>query len=118
MPKRTAKYVAALELAQRLKIPDLESAELLYQDLNEKNYFWDSDKQKWLPGGEAVPASELIRIRVWAESGAVDALANRVVRGLVDEGFVLLEKSKPYMCHPPNQNESRIYLTFRPHEGG
>jgi hypothetical protein len=113
MPKQTQKYVKALEVAKRLKIPELETAEALYEDLNAKNYFWDIDQKKWLPGGKPVPASELIRVRVWAETSQVKEIANCVVRGLIDDGFVLLEESKPYMCRPPNQNESRVYLTFR-----
>ena len=28
-------------------------------------------------------------------------------------GFVLEEGSEPYICRPPKQLESRIYLTFR-----
>lgn len=113
MPKRTAKYVAALEIAKRLKIPELETADYLYQDLNAKNYFWDSDEQKWLPGAAPVPATELIRARVWAETSRVEGVANSVTLAMVENGFVLLEQSQPYMCRPPNQNESRIYLTFR-----
>jgi hypothetical protein len=113
MPKRTQKYVAALKVAARLKIPELEKAELLYEDLNAKNYFWNADKKKWLPGAAPVPATELIRVRTWAETSRVESIADSVVFGLVEAGFILLEKSKPYMCRPPNQNESRVYLTFR-----
>jgi hypothetical protein len=116
MPKRTRKYVAALDTAAGLSVTSTEDAETLYQLLNQKNFFWDATEGRWVPGSAPQPATDLIRIRVWAESSKVADVANTVVRRMNGSGFSLIEKSDPYMCRPPNQLESRIYLTFREDE--
>lgn len=113
MPRQTKKYVAAVEAARELRIKGTEDAEALYEMLNHNNFFWDAGEGRWLPGSEPEPATELIRLRVWAETAKVADVANTVVRKMNAAGFSLLEKSKPYVCRPPNQLESHIYLTFR-----
>lgn len=112
MPKRTRKYVAALEAAAELKITNLEDAEQLYQELNERNYFWEPE-EGWLPGAPPNAPTPLLRIRVWAETSKVEAAAQVVVAILDGSDYRLLEQSKPYQCRPPQQLESRIYLTFQ-----
>ncbi|MFG6097349.1 hypothetical protein SPB21_18940 [Leptothoe sp. ISB3NOV94-8A] len=113
MPRRTQKYLKALETAQGLNISQTEDQSTLYVALNEKNFFWDSGDQRWVPGMEPNPASDLIRIRVWAAAETVKDAAQLIVRRLTRDGLELIEQSDPYPCRPPKQLESRIYLTFR-----
>ena len=113
MPRQTRKYVTALETAERLNIPPLDNPESLYSTLNQQNFFWESGEGRWVPGSEPEAATELIRIRVWAESSKVQEVANTVVRRLSGAGYALVEKSEPYICRPPKQAESRVYLTFK-----
>lgn len=112
MPRQTKKYVAAVDVAKGLGI-GAEDAESLYQQLNHRNFFWDASEGRWVPGSEPDPATELIRLRVWTATSQVADVANTIVRKLNAAGFSLVEKSKPYVCRPPNQLESRIYLAFR-----
>lgn len=116
MPKRTRKYVAAIETAEGLGIVATDEAEALYQALNAKNFFWDATDGRWVPGSEPEPATDLIRVRVWAEASKVEDVANSLVRRMNGAGYSLIEKSEPYPCRPPKQLESRIYLTFREEE--
>lgn len=112
MPKQTKKYLAAVGTASGLGISIGDDADHLYRELNQKNFFWDSKDGRWVPGSAPEPATALIRIRVWADTDKVGDAANVLTRRLIDSGFNLLEQSQPYMCRPPNQLESRIYLTF------
>lgn len=114
MAKRTAKYSKALEVAQFLKIAPSDSQEILYRALNEHSWFWDSDRKVWEEASEiANPPSNLIKVRVWAESSQVGLAADTLVAVYQKCGYELLEKSSPYICRPPQQLESRIYLSFK-----
>ena len=62
--KRTKKYVAAEKTA--LKI-GLEVKDDIYQNLQENNYFWDSEEGEWIEGEAAHPLTNLIKIRIWAD---------------------------------------------------
>ena len=53
---------------------------------------------------------------MWAKAELVEELAQHLVEQSVEIGLRLVEKSKPYPCRPPNQLESRIYLTFEDDE--
>jgi hypothetical protein len=108
--KKTRKYSTACDI---LTFPH-QNQEELYSELNRLGWFWNPKTQTWerddrLPD----PSSELIRVRVWADSKKVENVADLVVEGMEEKGFSLLEKSSPYQCRPPKQLESRIYLTFR-----
>lgn len=108
--KKTKKYQSALDI---LTFPHNIQDEL-YSELNRLGWFWNPKTQKWerddsLPN----PASELIRIRIWADSSKVADVADLCIEGMEEKGFSLIEKSTPYQCRPPKQLESRIYLTFR-----
>lgn len=115
MARQTKKFVAGVETAQGLGITDFDDHEALYDQLNQHNFFWDATDQRWGPGSEPEPATELIRVRVWAETTRVADVANMLVRRM--SGYTLIEKSKPYVCRPPNQLESRIYLVFMEEKG-
>lgn len=116
MPKRTQKYVRAIETAQGLEISATDDQNALYAALNAANFFWDSGDQRWVPGSAPDPATDLIRIRVWAARESVADAAEMLVRRFTRDGFVLVERSEPYPCRPPKQLESRIYLTFMPEQ--
>jgi hypothetical protein len=113
MAVRTRKYVIAVETAKGLNLLIPETAEALYTALNHRNFFWDREENRWVPGSEPDEPTDRIRIRVWAESSKVSEVANNLIRRMTQAGYVLTEKSEPYLCRPPKQAESRIYLTFR-----
>ena len=56
--------------------------------------------------------TELIKLRLWADGENVEALANNFSNVVTSLGYKLLERSKPYPCRPPQQRESRIYMSF------
>ena len=114
MPRQTRKYVSAMRIAETLGIESRDSQENLYDDLNSRGYFWESDQGEWQRTTEPPdPVTEVLRIRVWADAVKVEAMADQVVAALVASGNEILDISKPYPCRPPKQLESRIYLTFR-----
>lgn len=114
MPKQTRKYKTACELGDRLNILERDNQEKLYRLLNEAGYFWEAGSQAWqLLNQDADPPTELIRVRVWAESSKVEGAAYQVRLGLEGQGYIFLEKSEAYPCRPPKQLESRIYLSFK-----
>lgn len=66
---------------------------------------------------DLIPTSHLIRVRVWAASNCVEAIAEQIADMLIEANlYELIEKSGPYSCRSPNQKDSRIYLTFLPPE--
>ncbi|MGK7892944.1 MAG: hypothetical protein AB4372_04700 [Xenococcus sp. (in: cyanobacteria)] len=107
--KRTRKYVAAEKTALEIV---LELNDDIYQNLQENNYFWDSEEGEWIEGEAAHPPTKLIKIRVWADSKTIKQDCDLIIHSLASNGFVLEEGSQPYICRPPKQLESRIYLTF------
>lgn len=116
MPKLTTKYKSALELADRLGFGASTVQEGLYLQLNELGYFWDSKEQMWEKTTEpASPPSTVVRVRVWAAGDQVEEEARRIAEVFVEaHDYQLIEKSHQYPCRPPNQNDSRVYLTFLP----
>lgn len=90
------------------------SQDQLYQELNRLGWWWNSKKQEW-ERDETLGASEpskLIKIRIWTDSTKVQQIADLFIESLESLGFKIQEKSDPYVCRPPQQNDSRIYLTF------
>lgn len=121
MPRMTAKYTSALGTALDLGLvaSDRERAPVqdeLYQRLNTQGYFWDSEAQQWVKGEAPEPARQTVAIRVWADTDLVAAAADDVVAAMAARGYTLDERSDPYICRPPRQLESRVYLTFLPKE--
>ena len=111
--RQTKKWIGACEISQELNI-SIENQERTYRELNENNYYWKSDYQKWiLDETNPDPATQLIKIRVGAEHSKVEGVAYQLRIGLEEQGYIFIEKSEPYKCRPPKQLESRIYLTFR-----
>ena len=106
--KRTKKYVAAEAIALEIGVPINDD---IYQNLQENNYFWDSDLGEWIPRGEN-PTSNEIEIRICSDSKKVSEDCDRIIQILSKQGLTLEDKSQPYICRPPKQLKSRIYLTF------
>lgn len=108
--KKTKKYSRGCDI---LTFPH-NNQDDLYSELNRLGWFWNSKNQEWERNDKLPdPASELIKIRVWAASNKVENAADLVVESMEEKGFSLLEKSSPYICRPPKQSESRIYLSFK-----
>ena len=107
--KRTKKFVAAEAIALEIGVAIDED---IYQNLQQNNYFWNSDRGQWIQGEEAHPPTNLIKIRVWANGETIKEDCDLIIASLESRGFVLQEGSQPYICRPPKQLESRIYLTF------
>lgn len=108
--KRTKKYLAALEIATI----NHSNQEQLYKELNRLGFFWNAVQGKWerddrLPE----PPSETLKIRLWVSNEEIDEFSEVVTQLLRQNGYVLVDKSEAYLCRPPKQNESRVYLTFR-----
>ena len=117
--KQTKKFVAACQKAIDLKIfargTKVENQEWVYQKLMEHGVFWDSKISKWVefqkePANAPTP---MIRVRIWGETGEKLDEAVRLVKGAFANGFEVVNQSLPYVCRPPQQLESRIYLEFR-----
>lgn len=107
--KRTQKYSQACQI---LTFPH-KTQEELYSELNRLGWYWHSQKKEWMRDDTpAKQATNLIRVRVWTGTTKVEQAAELFVENAEDNGLRLIEKSTPYACRPPNQNDSRIYLTF------
>ena len=106
-----------MRTASTLGIQDHDDQEALYRALNTQGYYWDSKREVWERNHEPPdPPTELLRIRVWAETSKVKAAANEVIATMeYTRMYEFLEMSELYACRPPKQLESRIYLTFKIH---
>jgi len=52
------------------------------------------------------------RIRVRVANGEEDEVIEAVSRALQANGYTLLDRSRPYPCRPPYDDEVCVYLTF------
>lgn len=90
-----------------------ENQEQLYQELNRLGWYWQVKKKDWerddTPANEV---TEIVKIRVWAATDKVSLVADLLIEQFESIDFKLLEKSPLYQCRPPQQLESRVYLSF------
>jgi hypothetical protein len=108
----TEKYRKALQIGQHLKITT-KNREEIYQQLNSKSYFWNSEKKKWEKiRTKSKPPTELIKIRIWTDARITEAIASELIEALAKKGLRVMNCSKPYLCDPPKHLESRIYIDF------
>ncbi len=108
--KQTQKYSSACQI---LIYPHINQDEL-YAELNRLGWFWNSKIKKWERDDRpALEESKLIKIRILASAQKVVQAAELFIESAEDMGLKLLEKSEPYPCRPPNQNDARIYLSFQ-----
>ena len=56
-------------------------------------------------------AQETIKLRIWAKSHQIEEETEAIIKLLENSNYQVLESSKPHQCRPPNNDESRIYLT-------
>lgn len=122
--RRTAKFIKASSLITELarksranpieELRNISDREQLYQKLNEHHYYWNSKSKQWekLTFEDADPPTEVIRVRVWADSRYTEDIAEELISSLAAKGLRCISKSTPYPCRKPNQLESRIYLDF------
>lgn len=108
-----------MRIASTLEIHDHDDQETLYRALNTQGYYWDSKREMWERNHEPPdPPTDLVRIRVWAETSKVKQMADLIIDEMeASRKCEFIERSEPYQCRPPKQLESRIYLTFRMHLG-
>lgn len=107
--KQTKKYAGACQIAT---LPHT-SQEQLYQELNRLGFFWNQKAQIWERNDRlAEPPSGILKIRVTTASNKIEQLADIAIEAMQQYGLNLLERSQPYICRPPKQAESRIYLSF------
>lgn len=81
--------------------------------MNRLGWYWDSKIKRW--ERDDTPAREttkLIKVRILAATHKVSQAAELFIEASLEMGLRLMERSEPYQCRPPQQNESRIYLTF------
>lgn len=108
----TQKYKLASKLARAIGInpADYSTQQNLYDALNSRGYYWDTEGKKW-KFTEADPPTQLLKIRIL--SGGKERtkeLADRVARALTNEGLLISSKSRPYVCREPQLNDYRVYL--------
>jgi len=114
MPRLTRKYSSAIDLLQSLQLPLSGNQEEIYDRLNQQSYYWDSALKNWIKNDTPADSpTELIRVRVWADSRFVELIAQDCIQSLASKGFRCVDKSEPFPCRPPKQLESRIYLSFQ-----
>jgi hypothetical protein len=115
--KRTAKYVAAPEMAYSLGIKlKHKTADQLYEKLELEGYAWSSPLKKWYLRPVAKPQNEMdktvVRVRVTAHQDVISEIVGRVTIGLEQEGFKIGETSKVYPnTREPVDGGARVYLT-------
>jgi hypothetical protein len=118
--KRTAKYVAAVEMAYRLGLAlarKHSSADQVYDELQRSGFYWDSKPKAWQQSPEVDPLREmdksLIRVRVTAHMIVLDDCVNRVLNALKPEGFTVQEVSKAYPNVRDTDGAGRVYIALR-----
>jgi len=110
----TQKYQGALAVARTVATIHLNDSKALYRSLNAHNWYWNSKVGVWERGSRAQKPTDLVRVRVWAATEVVEQAADDVAFSLLNSDYQLVERSEPYVCRPPKQLESRIYLRFLP----
>ena len=77
---------------------------------------WNSQEGEWqdVASEPADPATGLIKVRVWSDTEIIDEVTDELVKLMTSRKFGMVERSLPYMCRPPKQLESRVYLAFVP----
>lgn len=118
--KRTAKLLAARAAIRDNRIDidtHVKDQQVLYDRLQAAGWWWSADRGEWVLNTQpqAAPLDSVL-IRVWAATGAVQAVADQVVFSLQTSGYKLIDRSQPYQCRPPKDAESRVYLRFLPEQ--
>lgn len=122
--RHTAKLKAALRLAARLKLSEVDDAAEIYRILASRSYAWDADARQWhqttrqvddtgrertsIFGDEDV-ASGLVRVRLMAHPAEMDRFTEIMMEALDTYGLRITDVSNP----DPNRKGVgvRVYMT-------
>ncbi len=55
---------------------------------------------------------DVIKLRLWGKNNSIEKNTEAIVELLERSNFLVVEASKPVQCRPPNNDESRTYLTI------
>ncbi|MFM6194915.1 MAG: hypothetical protein ACKPEN_09935 [Planktothrix sp.] len=115
MSRKTLKYVKALEIDSEFTHL---SGDELYNHLQDKGYYWASSLSQWVysPEEQNDPPSQVIKIRILHDKNQIKAVAERLTKLMINDGYRFVESSVVHPCYPPRANDSKIYLTFQPSE--
>lgn len=82
--KQTKKYVSACEIANLTH----NTQEELYSQLNQLGFYWNAKLSKWERNDTlADPPSDLIRIRVWADSEKLEDAVELLCQQMLSVGL-------------------------------
>lgn len=110
MIRTSLKYKLALKLLPKTNLERNQ----LYRELNKLGYFWNSNDKQWIKANdEDVCLSDEIKIRLWCDAENVEKYTKDLRDALRCKGLICTEYSAPYICRPPNHNQSRVYLKFK-----
>ena len=56
----------------------------------------------------------LVKVRLIAGQGKIQAIADQMVDVLEGAGYEVIELTSPYPCRPPEDDKSRIYISAVP----
>jgi hypothetical protein len=122
--KRTAKFVAALNVAPQILEPAQfqlakKDNDALYSALEEHGWFWDAEAVKWSDFKKSTSIFENdnglatgdCRLRLMAHPGDIDRLIETVIEALDSYSVRVTETSKQY----PNRRGPgvRVYMTVQ-----
>ncbi len=54
----------------------------------------------------------VIKLRIWGKHNHIEQDTKEIIKALESDNYQVIEVSKPYQCRPPNNDESRAYLTM------
>ncbi|MDJ0509259.1 MAG: hypothetical protein QNJ64_08410 [Crocosphaera sp.] len=105
--RQTQKYVKATQILTT----NHSSQEQLYQELNRLGWWWNAKLKEWERNEQlAEPPMEGLKMRLWGNNEEIEDYADLIIQLLRENGYSIVDKSQPYLCRPPQQNKSRIYL--------
>ncbi len=55
---------------------------------------------------------DVIKLRIWGKSQYIEENTKGIVELLAKSNYLVVEASKSVQCRPPNNDESRTYLTI------
>ncbi len=114
--RQTAKLKAALKQCRTLGLLPGTDQEVIYNDLDQAGYKWDSDAGQWVerPGIDPSFTQGTFDLRLRVANGELNAVVPRVTEILETVGFVVVETSKPY---PDDRHgravTSRVYIKVK-----
>lgn len=114
-PRQTKKYSSAGKLAKSLNFAgDWNKQDEVYGFLQQNNYFWNSKTKEWKSAGQAKPPTNLVELRALVGGESESILMGQLLKYIFERCWLeFIKISPPYSYRPPNQNDYRVYLTFK-----